>query len=134
MSRGEHAEDFALDKGDTHVIEELTRQNGELCRLVTTLLHRSDEVFASRAWRLGWIVARIERPLRKLLLRDRTPYRHLRPAYFHDLVRASPAFRAATRPPVTGRSDDVPPAYVDTDAQSAVAALWWAAGRELGKG
>jgi hypothetical protein len=107
-------------------VEELTKQNAELRELIATLVRRSDEVFASRAWKLGRIAARIERPFRKLLLRDRSPYRHLKPAYFHDPVRDCPI----PPPPVTGRYDDVPPTYVHCDVRTAFADLWDAAGRE----
>lgn len=101
-------------------LDELRRRNRELRAVIEMLLQRSDELFASRSWKLGRIAARIERPFRKLFLGDRSRYRHLEPSYFHDPVTSCEAFWR----PFSGRFDDVPTRVVAADARQVLNDLW----------
>jgi hypothetical protein len=93
-------------------------ENAELRQRNDLLIQRSDEVLSSRAWRLGRVLAKLERPFRKLLLGDRRPYRHLRREYFHSLAAPPPVL------PLTGRFDDIPPHYDHMNVADAMEELW----------
>jgi hypothetical protein len=112
-------------------LEKLARDNLELANIITTLVRRADEVLDSRPWRLGWIAARIERPFRKLILRDRRSFRHLTRAYFRGLEEKSAALRSSWYP-VTGAHDDVPTTNVAASVGETLVDLWAAVGTQLG--
>ena len=111
-------------------VEKLAKDNLALYHIITTLLLRADELLDSRPWRLGRIVARIERPFRKLVLGDRRRFRHLTRAYFHDVAAKVPAFRSS-RYPVTGAYDDVPITNVSGSVRETLMSLWTAVGAQL---
>jgi hypothetical protein len=120
----------SADEFHDQITERLLRDNQALCQVIKTVLERADEVFESRPWRLGRLFARIERPFRKVILRDRRRFRHLTKAYLHEVAEQSAVFRSAIYP-VTGGYDDIPVGKVATSVRETLTSLWDAVGVQL---